>query len=286
VKIDHVSIAGSDLGKMQTNFENFGMKTEYGGPHSDATTHMSLLGFDDGSYIELISTYKPGSEPLWGKHIHRDGGPCAWAVSVDDMRSEVNRIKKLGIKVIGPDSYSRRRPDGVLIEWELAFVGDKPPGATLPFLIKDKTPRDYRVKPSPSVSQKNMPRGTSPGRLIGLAKVVLGVSDLESGIRLFQTVYGWKEPEESDECLQGAIVADFEGTPVALASSRGDSWLKERLTKFGDSPCAFLIGTTNIQATERTYGLNKKRRWFEQSVAWIPKEKLGGSLLGFLQRSQ
>ena len=157
-KIDHVSIAWSNLTFLQDAFESVGLKTDYGGVHSSGATHMSLLAFNDGSYIELISVVKPGSpSPSWGRQIAENGGPCAWAVRVDDLASEVQRIKSLGIPTIGPDDYYRERPDGVLVEWESAFIGDAGPGATLPFLIKDKTPREYRVKPSPSVSSSDSP---------------------------------------------------------------------------------------------------------------------------------
>ena len=148
-----MSIAWSDLTFLQEAFESVGLKTDYGGVHSSGATHMSLLAFKDGSYIELISVVKPGCpSPSWGRQISENGGPCAWAVQAGDLASEVQRIKSLGVSTIGPDDYYRERPDGVLVEWRLAFIGDGEPGATLPFLIKDKTPRDYRVKPSPSVA--------------------------------------------------------------------------------------------------------------------------------------
>ena len=49
LKIDHVTIAGSDLSKMRDAFASLGLVSEYGGAHSNGITHMALLGFEDGS---------------------------------------------------------------------------------------------------------------------------------------------------------------------------------------------------------------------------------------------
>jgi len=87
LRVDHVTIAGSHLASLEQAFTGVGLKPAYGGPHSNGITHMDLLSFADGSYIELISTLEPGqTSPLWHAHIAGDGGPCAWAVGVDDER--------------------------------------------------------------------------------------------------------------------------------------------------------------------------------------------------------
>jgi hypothetical protein len=277
MKIDHVSIAWSDLTFLQEAFESVGLKTDYGGVHSSGATHMSLLAFKDGSYIELISVVKPGTpSPSWGRQISGNGGPCAWAVQADDPASEVRRIKSLGVSTIGPDDYYRERPDGVLVEWQLAFIGDGEPGATLPFLIKDKTPREYRVKPSSSVATSE---------LSGVMKVILGVRDLEREVKLFQKVYGWNEPIRNNDLageFRGLVLADFEDAPVVIASPmKGDTWLSKRLGQFGDSPCAFLIGTSSVSRTRERYDLKEEHPWIQGSAAWIPSSKLGGIRLGF-----
>jgi hypothetical protein len=280
MKIDHVSIAWSDLAFLQTSYEKIGLETDYGGVHSNGVTHMAILGFNDGSYIELISVVNPGQpSPSWGKQIAQNGGPCAWAVEVEDLDAEVERINKLGIRTIGPDDYHRRRPDEVLVEWQLAFLGDEEPGATLPFLIKDRTPRDYRVKPSGSVSSTE---------LVGVDQVIIGVRYLENAIKLFQRVYGWKEPLRSDGLegiFEGVQLAGFENSPVTLASPKDErSWLGRRLEQFGNSPCSFLIGSKSLMETRDRYHLVDTQEWIDKKkeIAWIPSSKLGGIRLGFI----
>lgn len=272
LKIDHVTVAGNDLEVLRQRFAGVGLKTEYGGPHSNQITHMDLLGFEDGSYIELISRLDPESEsPWWHEHIVHDGGPCAWAIRVDDIDGEVARLAALGIPVRGPEYYHRRRPDGRLVEWDLAFPGDYQPGAKLPFLICDRTPRSLRVQPSPSVSGSE---------LRGLEKVILGVQDLDDGIDLFRNVYDWPAPEVEEQAEFGARLAGFGGEVVMLAQALEDNWLQSRLSKFGESPCGFLIGSRNLEETFQKRELISGPAWFHKSIAWFDRKQLNGTRLG------
>jgi hypothetical protein len=278
MKIDHVSIGWSDLRVLQDEFAAAGMATEYGGPHSSGATHMSVLGFTDGSYIELISTVTEGEAAIWKKQIEEDGGPCAWCVAVDDIAREVSRATRLGIPASGPSDYTRRRPDGVLVEWELGFLGDGEPGSTLPFLIKDKTPREIRVRPSPSVAG-------SAASLRGIGAVVLAVQDLRAASGLFQRFYGWHEPEIGSGHMEGATLAWFAGSPVVLAAPDGEGWLSERLAAFGPSPCAFLIDADDLEAAEKQHPLGPRQGWFDsKGLSWVQPLKEKGIMLGVLGR--
>ncbi len=277
LKIDHVTIAGPALAPMEQAFANLGLATDYGGPHSNGITHMALLGFNDGSYIELISTMKSGQKEavFWGEHIVGNGGPCAWAVQVDDVAAEVARVADLGIPAKGPAYYNRRRPDQTLVEWDLAFLGDQGAGATLPFIIKDITPREWRVRPSASVAE---------GLLTGIATVILGLENIETTISLFQQVYHWLPPQVADDTDFGARLAYFTGTPVVLATPlAGHTWLSERLVRFGPSPCAYLIGTDNFAEACLRFELVQASPWFDRRVAWFDRAKLGGFRVGIVE---
>lgn len=276
MKIDHVTIAGSSLSQMETAFANLGLTTDYGGAHSNGITHMSLLGFDDGSYIELISTMEPENKDhaFWGKHIEGDGGPCAWAIYVDNVAAEAARVEKLGVPVDGPHYYTRRRPNGELVEWDLAFLGDKGAGAKLPFIIKDITPRQLRVQPSASVAGQG---------LTGINTVVLGVREFDQAIALFQRVYGWPSPAITENADFGATLAHFKDTPVTLAAPLpGQPWLAERLARFDESPCAYLIGVDNFEATCRKFKVTAPAEWFKRQVAWFNLGPLKDVKLGII----
>jgi hypothetical protein len=275
LKIDHVTIAGSALTALEQSFAAVGLETAYGGPHSNGVTHMALLGFEDGSYIELISFLEAGLKDtiFWGEHIAGDGGPCAWAVWSDDVAAEAARLKALGVTVAGPVSMHRRRPDGALVAWDLAFLGDRAAGATLPFIIKDITPRAWRVQPSAGVT----------GRLTGVAMVILAVENLADTIELFRRVYGWLVPQLKEDTAFQARLAYFAGTPVTLAAPLAkDNWLAERLARFGPSPCAYLLSTPDFAAACHRYGLIASADWFSRPVAWFDPAKLNGLKLGVI----
>jgi hypothetical protein len=242
---------------------------------------MSLLGFDDGSYLELISSMEAGQKDpvFWAEHIAGDGGPCAWAVYVEDIKAEAARISGLGVKVDGPHYKNRSRPDGQLVEWDLAFLGDKGAGATLPFIIKDITPRELRVRPSASVAGMT----GRPAILTGVKAVILGVEHLSAALELFRHVYDWSSPQIEADPDFGARLAFFGSTPVIVATPLADhSWLKDRLGRFGESPCGFLLGTNDFDSARRQFGLKQQTEWNGRPVAWFDSNKLDGIRLGVM----
>ena len=262
LKIDHVTLAASQLQVLQDAFAQIGLATDYGGVHSNGVTHMSLVGFDDGSYIELISTLTPGTHaPWWPAHIAADAGPCAWSIQVDDVSAEVSRLSMLGVPVSGPTYMQRKRPDGTTVEWDLASVGDGEIGTVHPFVIKDRTPRHWRVAPTSSVSGSE---------LTGAAIVVIGVRDLESSIATFRRTYGLAKPHSirSDHLL--AQVALFEDQPLALATPLDPAnSLAQRLALLGDSPIGILIGSKEFQTSQRRFKFAQEEQWATSQVGWF-----------------
>lgn len=275
MKIDHVTLATSDLEATRQRFAELGLATDYGGPHSNGATHMALLGFDDGSYLELISTLEPGvSSPLWGLQIREDAGPTAWAIAVDDIAREKERLARIGVAADGPVPMTRVRPDGTTLAWELLFPGDTAPGAMLPFAIADRTPRDLRVAPSASV------RGSELG---GVAGVVLAVGSIDEAAALFRRAYGWSAPLLGSIEGLGARVACFEGTPVSLAEPSAESaWLTERVARYGETPAAFLLTSSDLKRSADRFPLLAPEPWFGRTLAWINPGRLFGWRLGLL----
>ena len=276
IKIDHVTIAGPDLQELEKAFANVSLPTLYGGPHSNDITHMSSLSFQDGSYIELISTLKPHQvSPWWHDHIEGNAGPCAWAIEVPDVSAEAERIGKLGITVRGPKYMTRTRPDGRIVKWNLAFVGDGEPGTKLPFIIRDRTPREYRV---PHVAR------LADSSLEGIAAVVLGVKNMDASVALFRSVYALGEPSTERNLDLDAELTWFEGTPIVLATPRSpNDWLDQRLSRFGECPCAYLIRTDNLSKASQIFDLTHMDRWFvDWRVGWLKFEGFAGIGLGMI----
>jgi Glyoxalase-like domain len=271
VKIDHVTVAGSNVKKLQAALEAVGIPSVYGGAHSNGTTEMALSSLPDGSYLELIGL-QPNADPklveqhVWGKFLKADAGPCAWAISAKDMAAEVKRLEAAGIKVGAPEHSGRQRPDGVKLEWETANVGAQTRGTFFPFLIHDFTPREQRAFPQ----KKPITRDFK-----GVTKVVIAVRDLDEAIKRYRQAYGEPPPIKQVDANFGAQLALMGTVPVVLAQPlTSDSWLARRLDRFGEAPCAFVLGATQPSR----YRAASKTRWFGVDISWFDPEKLGWRL--------
>jgi Glyoxalase-like domain len=274
LEIDHVSVCGSNLDTLRQMFTDVGLTPDFGGPHGNGITQMAIIGFDDTSYIELIAPVKAGASAgsEWAKFMSEDAVTCAWAVGTNVLLQQVDRLKKAGIPVKAPERGSRKRPDGMSVEWMTADVGSGTPGSTLPFIIEDETPRAWRVPSSASV--KGAPVG-------GVENVVLGVGNLDASIALFRKAYGWAEPLIETQKDFGKT-AYFPGEPVILAAPSGGGWLADRLAKFGETPVAYLLGTHDFAGATKKYKLSGPKTWFGQKVAWFDSGKLKGVRLGVI----
>lgn len=236
--IDHVTVAGRDLRQMQARLAELGIPSEYGGAHAGGATHMAIASFPDGSYLELIAPIAGGEAMTthpWVKQMEGDAGPAAWAVRSDDLAAEVAQLRAAGIAVSSPMRGGRARPDGLRLDWETAQIGEELLGAFFPFLIRDMTPREARV----------FPRGQSSApNFTGVKRVVIAVRDLKASVERYRQAYGFAAAIEQDDAAFGARLSSFKGAPVVLAESLDTrSWLTERIERFGESPCAFVLGS-------------------------------------------
>jgi len=271
LNIDHATVAGKNLKAMEAKLESAGLHCEYGGPHKNGATEMALLSFPDGSYLEVIAL-QPNADPAvvqkqpWAKQMEGDAGPCAWAVRVKDVAAEVERLKASGVTVAKPEQSGRARPDGVKLEWETAQVGAEPRGTFFPFLIRDVTPRQNRAFPTGKPTTKDFG---------GVSRVVIVVRDLKESAKRYRAAYGLgPEIQQVDEKF-GAQLALLGGTPVILAAPlTSDSWIGQRLQRFGEGPCAFIL---TGKKTSR-YKAATKSRWFGFDISWFDVDKLGWPL--------
>src|ERR1035438_7369821 len=122
-KIDHVTVAGSDIRQMQAKLASVGIASVYGGAHSNHATEMALVSFPDGSYLELMGI-QPHAEAavvaghVWAKFLRENAGPCAWAVRVTDLGAEVRQLRSAGIAAGEGEPAGRTRPDGTKLAWQ------------------------------------------------------------------------------------------------------------------------------------------------------------------------
>jgi hypothetical protein len=277
LRIDHVTVAGRDLDRLGETFDRAELDAEYGGRHSNGVTHMSVVGFRDRSYLELISTVEPdGESPWWNGPIHGDGGPCAWAIEVDDIGTVSADLADRGIAVDGPNQYERVREDGTTVEWDLTVLGEGELGSTLPFLISDRTPRDRRVQPTGGLAE-------SPIR--GVDTVVLGVPDITAAIETFETAFDMSDPHRGDDQTFSATVASYPNQPVALAEPRGEGWLADRINEFGPRPIAYLLASDEDSPHE--FDGVSEDSFMDRTVGWLPvTEPVGRRYIGVVSATE
>jgi len=273
LEVDHTSICGSNLDTLRQMFTDVGLTPDFGGPHGNGITQMAAVGFDDGTYIDLIAPVKAGatSGSNWAKFMSEDAVTCAWAVGTNVLLQEVDRLKKAGIAVTTPERGSRKRPDGMSVEWMTADVGSGSPGSVMPFIIEDETPRAWRVQTSASVQG---------APVAGVEDIVIAVSNLDASIATFRKAYGWSEPMTENQKDWGKM-AYFPGEPVILVASSG-GWTSDRIGKFGESPVAILLASKDFAAAVKKYKLSGTKTWFGQKVAWFDTGKLKGVRLGVI----
>jgi len=271
LKIDHATVAGSDLKKMQASLAAIGLPSVYGGAHTNHTTEMALISFPDGSYLELMGI-QPGAdrklvaEHAWSKFLTGDAGPCAWAARAPDIAAEVRRLQAAGIPVSPPSKSGRQRPDGMQLEWQTSDIGTEGRGTFFPFLIQDFTPRDQRAFPQGRPSNRDFR---------GVGRIVIAVKNLEEAIGRYHQAYGGAAPLKQVDEEFGAHLALIPNAPVVLAQPlNSGSWLTGRLDRFGEGPCAFLLAAGS-GGKFRTTG---KSRWFGTSIEWFDPSVAGWRL--------
>ena len=97
-------------------------------------------------------------------------------------------------------------------------VGSHEPGALLPFLIEDVTPRTLRVQPSVCVAEHDADGSLKPGGLSGIACVVLAVTAIAPALELFQRVFACGASRRGSSARLGAELVALDSVPVVLAA--------------------------------------------------------------------
>jgi len=253
VQIDHAVVGASDQAALVERFEAAGFAPAFGGVHDHGTTQMSVLGFPDGSYLELLGPTPdtPASEAVfWPDRLAADAGPTAWALLVEDVTERAVRQIRQGSPVEGPYHRGRERPDGTPIEWDMVFIGDDADGTVYPFLIGDRTPRRFRVTPT---------AGLADGPLAGVAEVVVAVEDATAWGERFAAGFRTPRPTRFAHGDFEGELFDVPGSPLVLAESAPPR----------PGPTTFLLGTRDLDAAAAAFDLVPAGDWHGRSLAWV-----------------
>ena len=177
--IDHVVILVADLERAIADYTTLGFNVQRGGTHAAGTTHNALVGFADGSYLELIAFLKPDPTHRWGAFAARGHeGYVDFALLPPSVGEVVARAKASGVAYQGPFDGGRTTLDGQVLKWQIGT----PPSADLPFLCGDLTPRALRVREGEV--------RVHPNGITGIQAMVVGVADLAASQRRYAALLG------------------------------------------------------------------------------------------------
>lgn len=163
--VDHVVLVTLDLAEATREYRGRGFLVQPGGEHAGGLSHNALVGFADGSYLEIFAFHdlaKARGKHSWAPVAQRGGGWADFALLSDDVVSDAARLGDLLVRPV--ERGGRTRPDGAVLEWRIARLV-----APLPFLIDDISARELRV---PSGDATRHPNGVA-----GVATIVLGARD-------------------------------------------------------------------------------------------------------------
>ncbi|WP_121820052.1 VOC family protein [Halostella salina] len=264
--LDHVMFACEDLDAMRDTFDRIGLPATYGGVHDEVPTEMAMLGFDNGTYLELIAPVESDHPPDDWPDAMFTAGPCRWCLRTDEIHRELDGLEAAGATVHGPTDAARERPDGTVVEYEEAVYGADESFWQFPFLVSDITPRDQRIVQSDWAAE-------SP--LSGITEVVIAVADLDDAIDQFRRLHGYQAPKRSEHVPLDATIASFPETPVTLAEPLSDDTrLSARLENFEEGPCAVLLGARDFTAATATFPTTPAEEWNNSRIAWFDVPEL------------
>lgn len=170
-----------------------------GGQHSNGLTSNKLVLFQDGVYIEFIAFYDhvdPAQRQShrWGNL--RENSIIDWAFTYPP-ENDFNAIRQrvlgtdTGITYEEPAEWSRKRNDGIMLEWTLSTatssLGNPIPPGNLPFWCLDTTPRSMRV---PYAEELHLAHHPSNVRGIASLALNIGAEDVARLSKAYEAMCG------------------------------------------------------------------------------------------------
>ncbi|MFK2825776.1 VOC family protein [Bacillus sp. B190/17] len=225
-----------------------------GGRHENRGTYNGLSYFDL-SYIELLSTY---DRELVKKTKHPQHSFLATvvndqfvegfsriAVRTTDIEGAAQHFRDKGWIVNGPEPFSRKRPDGTVIEWQLLYVGDPEGGLELPFIIQWKESDKERRK---ELIGRNMIQPHPSGAVF--SHVAFAVHELEKTVQKWSSLFGLTAGEMFiDESLGAQCqMLELRGGNLLFSSPIGDGMVSNILKKRGEKP--FQVSFSGSQSSD------------------------------------
>jgi Glyoxalase-like domain len=134
---DHILIGAPDLDVgIRWVEERTGGRAKFGGNHPGAGTRNALLSLGTGHYLEIIAPDPTQADAPDVSGLKELSSPriIQWAIHTDDIAAAKIMVEIAGIKTVGPQPGSRKRPDGKLLRWQTLGIEQTTP--LVPFFIQ------------------------------------------------------------------------------------------------------------------------------------------------------
>lgn len=179
LSLDHIVILVEELEAAIAHYSGLGFTVQRGGTHADGATHNALVGFADGSYLEIIAFLRRAPEHRWWRYAEKGHqGYVDFALLPHDTGEVVRAAQARGLAYQGPIEGGRVRLDGQRLVWQTGT----PPTVELPFLCGDVTPRALRVVEGDV--------RVHPNGVTGVASLSVVVRDLDASLARYAALLG------------------------------------------------------------------------------------------------
>src|SRR6266403_5131906 len=136
--LDHIILGCNDLDRgIEAVEEATGVRPAIGGVHPGRGTRNALLSLGERRYLEIMAP-----DPAQQKIVHfpqlremTEPRLIGWAVHPPDIAATAKLLRDNQIAFSGPDDGSRKRPDGLVLNWKTINLADDRRGI-LPFFIE------------------------------------------------------------------------------------------------------------------------------------------------------
>jgi len=136
--LDHILLGCSDLERgIVWVEERTGVKAAFGGVHPGRGTQNALLSLGERHYLEIIAPdpKQSGDERAGRLQKMTELQLIGWAIHPGNLQEFATRLTKAGIATNNPTPGSRKRPDGITLQWTTLSLKNDGDGA-LPFSIE------------------------------------------------------------------------------------------------------------------------------------------------------
>jgi hypothetical protein len=134
---DHILLGASDLDAgIRWVEERTGVRAKFGGNHPGRGTRNALLSLGTRHYLEIIAPDPAQHDVYDERGLRQLSLPqlIQWAIHTDDIAGAKRAVVAAGIKTVGPQPGSRRRPDGKTLHWQALGIQQTTP--LVPFFIQ------------------------------------------------------------------------------------------------------------------------------------------------------